>query len=325
MINATWLHTFATLCDTESFTRTAERLNMTQPGVSQHIRKLETQIGHPLISKSGKHFQLTWQGEAVLEFGKHRLEHERTLLDRLNRDDPGSGRCTLACSGSFALLVFPEIVKRLKEAPALSIELVSTPQANIVAGLLEGTLDLGVLNEQPKHLRLEAEYIGKEEMCLILPLRAPTATPDFNHLSQLGFIAHPDGYDYADRLLRQNYPSFYKGLDHLPVRCFVNQIGQIPDPVTAGMGFTVLPRSALDAYPHRANVQVAHLPSPLFQDLWLVSLKDRALPARLTALTDLIRTSARRLSTGPGRRTGNSNGNAAPGTGAADEGNEASS
>ncbi|WP_350608878.1 LysR family transcriptional regulator, partial [Pseudoalteromonas sp. AC40-MNA-CIBAN-0181] len=38
MINITWLRTFCTLFEVGHFTRTAERLHMTQSGVSQHIR-----------------------------------------------------------------------------------------------------------------------------------------------------------------------------------------------------------------------------------------------------------------------------------------------
>ena len=41
MINPLWLNTFKILVDVGHFTQTAEKLYMTQPGVSQHIKKLE--------------------------------------------------------------------------------------------------------------------------------------------------------------------------------------------------------------------------------------------------------------------------------------------
>ena len=59
MLNATWLDTFVTLTETGHFTHTAERLNMTQPGVSQHLRKLERQVGHALIAQEGTSFTLS--------------------------------------------------------------------------------------------------------------------------------------------------------------------------------------------------------------------------------------------------------------------------
>ena len=64
MLNATWLETFVTLTEIGHFTRAAEKLNMTQPGVSQHLRKLEEQVGQSLIAQEGKSFTLTPAGEA---------------------------------------------------------------------------------------------------------------------------------------------------------------------------------------------------------------------------------------------------------------------
>src|SRR5690349_13516467 len=51
MINPSFLKTFVTLVETRSFTRTATRLGMTQPGVSQHLRWLEEYFGATLIER----------------------------------------------------------------------------------------------------------------------------------------------------------------------------------------------------------------------------------------------------------------------------------
>lgn len=72
MLNAQWLETFVVLCETGHFTKAASLLNMTQPGVSQHLRKLEAQVGQSLISRQGKSFSPTPAGEAVLAVGRAR-------------------------------------------------------------------------------------------------------------------------------------------------------------------------------------------------------------------------------------------------------------
>ncbi|EHH2535403.1 LysR family transcriptional regulator, partial [Vibrio parahaemolyticus] len=51
MLNPIWLNTFKALVDVGHFTKTAELLHMTQPGVSQHINKLEAACGYPLIKR----------------------------------------------------------------------------------------------------------------------------------------------------------------------------------------------------------------------------------------------------------------------------------
>ncbi|ETX27314.1 LysR family transcriptional regulator [Roseivivax isoporae] len=295
MLNATWLETFTTLCETGHFTRAAERLNMTQPGVSQHLRKLEEALGERLIARQGKSFVLTPAGEAVFDLGRARREEEAQLRAGIRADDRDAGAVHIACSGSFANLLLPALQPWMQDAPQLSVHLEAAPQASVLAGLLDGRFDLGVLGADPGHARLEARALGREELCLVLPADAPAAAPAFADLEARGFIAHPDGYAYADDLLHLNFPGAYPGADRLRVRAFVNQIGQIPAPVAQGTGYTLLPRSGVEAYARKDLLRIAPLPRRRWHELWLAARRGRPLPARLTHAAGLIETVARRL------------------------------
>lgn len=233
MLNATWLETFTVLCETRHFTQTAERLNMTQPGVSQHLRKLEQQVGQTLISRQGKSFTLTPAGEAVFKLGFSRRAEEAELRDTIATDSPNNGSVQVACSGSFAMMLYPLLLPWMCASPNLSVHLTAAPQAEIRAGLLEGRFDLGVLGADPRHARLEAKPLGREELCLVMP--AGTIPPvSFADLEALGFIAHPDGYHYADDLLRLNFPNDYPGAERLRLRS--SSQPDWPDPGTSGRG-----------------------------------------------------------------------------------------
>ena len=76
MINQQWLHTFLTLVEVGHFTHTAEKLYMTQPGVSQQIKKLEEQVGVALLNRVGKRFELTREGETLYRFGCQRRQED---------------------------------------------------------------------------------------------------------------------------------------------------------------------------------------------------------------------------------------------------------
>ncbi|SNT73442.1 LysR family transcriptional regulator [Paracoccus seriniphilus] len=296
MLNATWLETFTTLCETAHFTRTAERLNMTQPGVSQHLRKLEGQVGQALILRHGKGFSLTPVGEAVFALGLSRRAEEERLREAIETDDRDSGAVHIACSGSFAMLLYPDLLPWMQQAPDLSLHLEAAPQTAVLAGLLEGRFDLAVLDRDPGQVRLEAQYLGREELCLLLPASSTGRIDDFQQLDARGFVAHPDGYAYADDLLRLNFPKSYPGADRLRLRAYVNQIGQIPAPVAKGISYTLLPRSGVEAYADRDQVQIVPLAKRRWHDLWLVSRRERVSGARFIHASNLIRTAARRLS-----------------------------
>ena len=60
--------TFLVLCQTKSFTKTAEELHITQPAVSHHIKYLEEYYNVKLYTYVGKKFHLTTSGEVLYQF-----------------------------------------------------------------------------------------------------------------------------------------------------------------------------------------------------------------------------------------------------------------
>lgn len=110
----------------------------------------------------------------------------------------------------------------------------------------------------------------------------------FDELQGRGFIAHPDGPAYADDLLKPNFPGAYPGADGLRLRGWVNQIGQIPAPVARGIGYTLLPRSGVEAFAQRDHLKVVPLPERRWHDLWLASRRGRALPARMVHAAEFV-------------------------------------
>ena len=67
MLNTHHLETFKTLVETGSFTQTAQRLGLTQPAVSQHIKKLEQGLGATLLVRHGRTTELTAAGKVLVQ------------------------------------------------------------------------------------------------------------------------------------------------------------------------------------------------------------------------------------------------------------------
>jgi DNA-binding transcriptional LysR family regulator len=134
------------------------------------------------------------------------------------------------------------------------------------------------------HPRLSAQSIGHEELCLILPADAADETVTFESLEDRGFVAHPDGFAYANDLLSLNFPEVFAGANRMTVRTFVNQIGQIPSPVAEGIGYTLLPRSGIEAFSERERLKVVALPHRRYHELWSVTRRCPEQTARLRAI-----------------------------------------
>jgi len=127
MLNSQWSETFVVLSEEGHFTKAAARLNMTQLGVSQQLRKLEDQVGQPLITRDGKGFTLTPAGEAVRDFGSRRRREEKHLRGVLDDDDAGHRQVSLVCSGTLAKLIYPRTISPMRQSPGLTVRLEAAP------------------------------------------------------------------------------------------------------------------------------------------------------------------------------------------------------
>lgn len=286
MLNPVWLETFRTLIDIGHFTQTAEALSMTQPGVSQHIRKLEDACGYPLLKRDTRHFVMTEQGRQIYEYACARKAEETKLMASLNADDPFSGVCNLACSGALAMHLYPSILTLQKAHPGLITQLEAAPNNRILEGIRSGSLDIGIVTRLPDPHLYDAESFGKEHLSLVLPVEYEGSQVTAALLNKIGLIKHPDVYHYLGLFLSACGDEELSKIkpDSITASGYVNQIGQILLPVTFGLGFTVLPHSAVKPLADARKVYVPVMPEPVFEPLYWIWQHQRNLPARFTTL-----------------------------------------
>jgi len=96
------LRTLVTIVDTGGFRRAAEALNISQPAVSQHIRRLDALIGEPVFRDAGQSLTLGTVGEELLRHARQLVRANDELILRLAPSyarTPRPGVCD-ASSGS---------------------------------------------------------------------------------------------------------------------------------------------------------------------------------------------------------------------------------
>lgn len=290
MLNPNWLKTFVTLIDTGHFTKTAEKLFMTQPGVSQHISKLEKACGHVLIHRDKKSFDLTEQGLLVYRYAELQVKNEHQLLEQLGFDNPLSGDCKLACSGALAFILYPKLLGIQVQHSQLIIQLKAAPNHQILNEIQNGVIDLGIVTDVPNSNLFDIQEIGREQLYLVLPANYKIDGDGGCLLTTLGLINHPDAKHYLSLYFEQSQESDFTHLsiDQLPITGYVNQISQILEPVAKGLGFTVLPKSAVDTFKQPHSIKIFQPQKPVIETLYMVKKKNRVLPARFETVTSTL-------------------------------------
>ena len=79
------IFTFLEVAKYKNYTKAAAHLNLTQPAVTQHIKKLEEYYGCSLIDISGKSVKLTAQGEALNNYANFQIANEEQLINQIKK------------------------------------------------------------------------------------------------------------------------------------------------------------------------------------------------------------------------------------------------
>ncbi len=290
MLNPIWLNTFKTLIDVGHFTKTAEVLHMTQPGVSQHVNKLEAACGYPLIKRFNKTFELTTYGRKVYQYAVKHFEEESELLQSLGHDEPYRGRCTIGCSGTFAWLIYPELLCLQSENPGLSIELEASPNHRILEQIQKGSLDIGLVTKKPNDKYFSNRVVGSEFLALVVPSSADLNSPLEELLFELGVVRHPDLDHYFHTYVSQSHNEHLKNLDlgKVLTQSYINQVHQILVPVAKGIGFTVVPKWCVDLFPDREQLRIIDANTNIKEPVYLVSKINLPLARRYEQVTQVI-------------------------------------
>lgn len=290
-LNPAWLLTFRALVETGHFTRTAEKRFMTQPGVSQHIQKLEAACGHALIKRQGKSFTVTRQGEQLYDYARLLENNEQQLLSELGADNPYQGTCRIACSGASAIRLYQSLLQLQQCHPGLRMYLQAAPYQSVLAALQTGEADLGIVTEKPDSLAFKTQKIGREAIAIIVPAARPQGARSLiSYLQSLGMIRHPDSDYYISLYLNRSDSDDLRAVPFhtIETHSFINQIHDILLPVAMGLGFTVLPRSVLEASRYKDALSVMGNIPLIEEPLYLVYRSDRELAARMHTLIPVL-------------------------------------
>lgn len=292
MINPVCLKTFCTLVDVGHFTQTADRLNMTQSGVSQHISKLEQQLGVKLLIREGKQFSMSESGAKLYREAQSILQGLENLQQSVATDSPFEGEVRVMSPGSIGLNLYPRLLSVQQEHPSLVIDHRFAPNKSVEQSIAESNCDIGLMTRKPVLPDVIGEVIGSEPLLLVTPVRIQK--PSFDVLMDLGFIDHPDGSHHADLLLGANFSEFQHS-DLFLKKGFSNQISLILEPVSRGLGFTVLPAHAVKAF-HKPNLLNAlRLANPVSETLYLCTRRNRVFPKRMETVINEIKDSIPRF------------------------------
>jgi len=165
------LRYFVAVAEELHFGRAAERLHLSQPPLSQQIRRLEEILGYALFVRTSRSVKLTTAGDAFLVRALRTLRNVQRDLDETRSIGRGEvGSLNVGFVGSGMLTTLPGIFRAYREAyPRVELKLHESFTARVIEGLENGTLDAGILRDGDPVEGLQVSTILSEPYVAVLP------------------------------------------------------------------------------------------------------------------------------------------------------------
>lgn len=179
------LKTFIDLCETKSYTKTAKRLCITQPAVSQHIKYIESKYNIKLFDYIGKNLTLTKLGQDFLNNILKLKTMSLSIENDLKNSKCISKSLSFGATRSIGEFVMPNIIKNyLKDCPNANLSMVVDNTKTLLDMLKKGILEFCFIEGHFNKADYETHLFSYEDFIFI-------ASPK-NHLAKKSNLSIED-------------------------------------------------------------------------------------------------------------------------------------
>jgi LysR family transcriptional regulator, hydrogen peroxide-inducible genes activator len=252
------LRYFCAIVDTGSFSRAARQSHVSQPSLSQQVRKLEDELGARLFDRLGRSVRLTEIGQTFLprvravlrelEAARGDLEHQRETL---------GGTLTVGVIPTVAPYFLPPVLTHFsRKFPQAQLSIVEEITPVLLERLRAATIDLAILALPIRGNEFESFAVLNEPMYAALPPKHELAKRRSLSLKDLGaepFLLLRDGHCFREKTLA----ACDRARLHPQIVFESGQFSSLLSMVAAGMGVSIVPEMAIDKKSHCSYIRLA--------------------------------------------------------------------
>jgi DNA-binding transcriptional LysR family regulator len=254
-VELTDLLTFSAVARNGGITRAAEELNTVQSNVTQRVKALEAEIGTALFERHSRGMTLTGAGRRLLPYAQRMAALSREAMLAARDDGEPKGPLAIGSMETTAAVRLPALLAEFhRRFPAVRLTLKTATTADLVAGVLDGSLDGAFVAGPIEHADLTSTLAFREELVLVTAKRFANlkalraGTPESGPTA----LVFRTGCTYRQRL-EQVFSDFgWPSAARFELGTLDGMIGC----VAAGMGVTLLPRAVVERSNQRNEINV---------------------------------------------------------------------
>ena len=281
------INAFLTVAELESFSLAAERLHITQPAVSKRIRQLEISVGTELFDRISKRSILTPNGKAFRPHAERILQELKSYRFSLSRQqDSPSGSLSFATSHHIGLHRLPGTLRDFKiRYPQVDLDLHFMDSEDACVAIANNELELAIVTlPEIADEKLECEPVWIDQLVVVTANDHPLAGQQ--DIDPVDLLEHAAILPSIGTFTRKIINSlFATDKDKLKIILETNYLETIKVMVSANLGWSILPRSMVDASLSGHRLSGLDVQRPL----GIVTRKKRTLSLSSSAMIELLR------------------------------------
>ncbi|GAB3627672.1 HTH-type transcriptional regulator GltC [Pandoraea terrae] len=251
------LEAFVLVAELGSFQRAADKLHLTQPGLSRRIQKLEQTLGVELFHRTTRSIELTGVGRHFLPMARQQIAQLGSMLSSIQEiAEKRFGKIRLASIPTFVTRVLPAVMHRYAERyPQIGIQVFDGNHDFVVSQVRAGLAEFGIAMDPGEDDDLAFTPLLTDHYVLAVHRDHPLAGAERVALQDLkGARLVIGGRDSGNRLLLE----LLLGQESVSLRWFyeVEHVSCVIALVEAGVGCAIVPSLSLSALPNSNVVAV---------------------------------------------------------------------
>ena len=239
--------TLLTVNELNSFTKAAQKLSLTQPAASQHVRQLEKELGVTIFVRGEGNLKLTSEGEIVIKYAKRIVSLYQNLQQSLKDERRHARKITVGITHTSESNIMVEVLAKYSSfSEGTRITIISDAINNLYMKLKTYEIDLAIVEGRITDPNFNSVMLDTDSLILAVSNKNPLSKKSMVTLNELKkenlILRLPDSG--TRNLFISHLESNNVSLDEFNVILEVDNVATIKDLVRRDFGVSILARSA---------------------------------------------------------------------------------
>ncbi len=245
------LEALVRLVETGSFTHAAERMYLTQPTLTKHIRNMEDAVGARVVDRKNAGVCLTPEGRILYGWARRIARLREDAQDKIENLKSGeSGHIFLFASTIPATYLIPRFLGLLKKSdPEIRVHIQTGDSEETIQAILGDQAEMGIVGKPSSDRRIRVEPLWDDRLVLAVPADHPWANRacvDLDEISGVPFVMRERGSGTRSALEECLALPGGRPLGSFNITCEMGSSEAVKEAILAGLGVSVLSIHAME-------------------------------------------------------------------------------